>query len=163
MFTDDTCKLEERCGLNDQKYAIVPSPQNYNVPAVLTPLIPALLSHPIHNHVENCKNDLAHVTVMQGKENKWEAELEVKQEEEHQHEEEKWEEEHKWEEAKWEAKWEEECQCEKAEEDKKHEDLRQHLLEVEEMTMDTVGWIAHNVCHCPSIFHVKTDSLKNRT
>jgi hypothetical protein len=36
-------------------------------------------------------------------------------------------------------------QSEKAEADKKYELLKSHLLEVEETTMDTVGWIANNV------------------
>ena len=40
-----------------------------------------------------------------------------------------------------------ERQSEKAEADKKYELLKNHLLEVEETTMDTVGWIANNVGH----------------
>lgn len=36
----------------------------------------------------------------------------------------------------------EELRRELDERDRKYEDLRQHLLEVEETTMDTVGWLA---------------------
>jgi hypothetical protein len=79
------------------------------------------------------------------------------------------EEERKQEQAKWEAKRDEERNRERAERslekakaDKKYEDLRQHLLEVEEMTMDTVGWIAHNVCHWRFNHPLETDYPKNR-
>jgi hypothetical protein len=208
MFTDDTCKLEDLCGPNDKIYAIVPSPQTANVSAALAPLIPASLSRPIHDHVENCKTDLEPPVEKENKrladlEAKWEAKWEeerkrekaereeerkrekaereeerkrekaereeerkrekAEREEERKREEAKWEakreDERKREEAKWEVKREEERRreqleraAEKAEADKKYEDLRQHLLEVEETTMDTVGWIAHNVCHHFSIF-----------
>ena len=171
MFTDDTCKLEDLCGPNDKIYAIVPSPQTANVSAALAPLIPASLSRPIHDHVENCKTDLEPPAEKENKrladleaklEAKWEEERKrekAEREEERKREKAGREEERKREEAKWEAKREEERQreqvertAEKAEADKKYEDLRQHLLEVEETTMDTVGWIAHNVCHRFSIF-----------
>ena len=145
MFTDDTCKLEDLCGPNDKIYAIVPSPQTANVSAALAPLIPASLSRPIHDHVENCKTDLEPPVE---KENKRLADLEAKLEA-------KWEEERKREKAEREEerrREQVERTAEKAEADKKYEDLRQHLLEVEETTMDTVGWIAHNVCHRFSIF-----------
>ena len=186
MFTDDTRKLQDLCGPNDKIYAIVPSPQTANVSAALAPLIPASLSRPIHDHVENCKTDLEPPVEKENKrladleaklEAKWEEERKrekaereeerkrekAEREEERKREEAKWEakreDERKREEAKWEVKREEERRreqleraAEKAEADKKYEDLRQHLLEVEETTMDTVGWIAHNVCHRFSIF-----------
>jgi len=58
----------------------------------------------------------------------------------------------KWEEALKAEREQRECehaerQSEKAEVDKKYKLLKNHLLEVEETTMDTVGWIANNVGH----------------
>ena len=45
-----------------------------------------------------------------------------------------------------------ERRSEKAEADKKYELLKDHLLEVEETTIDTVGWIADNVGHHWQLF-----------
>ncbi len=68
---------------------------------------------------------------------------------------EKWEEALKVEKEKWES--------EKADANQKYECLRSHLLEVEETTLDTAGWITNNVCHCSVTFHMISDFLKNRT
>ena len=79
---------------------------------------------------------------------RWEARWEAKRDEERKREAAAREEERKREAAvrEEERKCEKSERClEKVEADKKYEDLRRHLLEVEEMTMDTVGWIAHNV------------------
>jgi hypothetical protein len=56
----------------------------------------------------------------------------------------------------------EEREREKAEADKKYGLLKNHLLEVEETTMDTVGWIANNVGYQLFSFCMKTDCVKNR-
>jgi len=41
----------------------------------------------------------------------------------------------------------EERESEKADASKKYEHLKNHLLEVEETTLDTVGWITNNASH----------------
>jgi hypothetical protein len=53
-------------------------------------------------------------------------------------------------------------ELEKTVADKKYERLKNHLLEVEETTMDTVGWIANNVSHRLFNFHMETDCANNR-
>jgi hypothetical protein len=102
-------------------------------------------------------------------EERWEARWEAKRKEERKREEVVRDYERKREQAKWEEKRDEERNreraersLEKAEADKKYEDLRQHLLEVEEMTMDTVGWITHNVCYWLFNHPLETDYPKNR-
>jgi hypothetical protein len=55
-----------------------------------------------------------------------------------------------------------ERQLEKAEAEKKYERLKDHLLEVEETTLDTVGWIANNVSRRLFNFRMKTDCANNR-
>jgi hypothetical protein len=39
-------------------------------------------------------------------------------------------------------------ELERADASQKYDILRSHLLEVEETTLDTAGWITNNVCHC---------------